>query len=76
MKKVADELRQIVADVVPKLRSIADHPDLAVRPRPAKWARKEILGHLIDSACNNQQNLSGCSSSLTWISQATPRTTG
>ena len=55
MKKVADELRQIVADVVPKLRSISHHPDLAVRPRPAKWARKEILGHLIDSACNNQQ---------------------
>ena len=25
------------------------------RPHPGKWSPKEILGHLIDSACNNHQ---------------------
>lgn len=55
MKAVAEELRQIVNQVVPLLKTIAGEPDLAKRPRPQKWSRQEILGHLIDSACNNQQ---------------------
>ena len=54
MKKTADELRRIIVDVVPMLEQIHD-PEIAVRPAPKKWSRKEILGHLIDSACNNQQ---------------------
>ena len=55
MKNVADELRQIVENVEGLLREIKSDPGLAVRPHPKKWSRKEILGHLIDSACNNQQ---------------------
>ena len=55
LKSTADELRRIVADIVPQLHSIANEQELAVRPRPEKWSRQEILGHLIDSACNNQQ---------------------
>lgn len=55
MKAVADELRNVVAHIVPKLRDISGDPNLAVRPRPKEWARQEILGHLIDSACNNHQ---------------------
>jgi hypothetical protein len=27
--------------------------EAAVRPAPGKWSRKEIIGHLIDSATNN-----------------------
>lgn len=54
MKPIADELRKIVDDVVPMLHQI-EGPEIAVRPAPKKWSRKEILGHLIDSACNNQQ---------------------
>jgi hypothetical protein len=27
----------------------------AARPDPARWSKKEILGHLIDSAANNHQ---------------------
>lgn len=54
MKQVAAELRQIVATVTPMLKGINDS-NFSVRPRPDKWSRKEILGHLIDSACNNQQ---------------------
>lgn len=34
------------------LRS-ANPDDLAHRPSPGKWSKKEILGHLLDSAVNN-----------------------
>ena len=54
MEPIAKELRAIVADVVLRLGKIHD-PEIAKRPHPKKWSRKEILGHLIDSACNNQQ---------------------
>ncbi|HEY9167155.1 MAG TPA: DinB family protein [Candidatus Kryptonia bacterium] len=29
--------------------------DVSKRPSPDKWSKKEILGHLIDSASNNHQ---------------------
>lgn len=54
MQAVANELKRIIADMVPRLREI-DDPEFAIRPRPKKWSRKEVLGHLIDSAGNNQQ---------------------
>ncbi len=54
MKSVAAEIRKIVVDVEPKLREL-DGDAIANRTSPKKWSRKEILGHLIDSACNNQQ---------------------
>ena len=55
MKQVADELQLLVTQFKPQLLGLTDDPELATRPRPEKWSRKEILGHLIDSACNNQQ---------------------
>ena len=55
MKTTADELRRIIKKLLPELIAIGSDPDLAVRPKPEKWSRKEILGHMIDSACNNQQ---------------------
>lgn len=54
MKATADELNQIVNDVIPQLQSLQE-PQISLRPAPKKWSKKEILGHLIDSACNNQQ---------------------
>lgn len=33
----------------------ADETRTAVRPAPDKWCAREILGHLIDSACNNHR---------------------
>lgn len=54
MKDIASELRQIIVNFEPMLRELSE-PEIAVRPKPKKWARKEVLGHLIDSACNNQQ---------------------
>lgn len=55
MKKTADELKQIVVQFYPQLQNLKE-PAVSQRKRgPDKWSQKEILGHLIDSACNNQQ---------------------
>jgi hypothetical protein len=39
---------------IPKLEAISDG-SAAVPRAPGKWSRKEILGHLIDSASNNHE---------------------
>jgi hypothetical protein len=47
-------LASVVAAAVPRLSAISE--DAASRkPSPNKWSKKEILGHLIDSAANNHQ---------------------
>lgn len=56
MKLVATELREIVLELEPRLRELND-ADIRERTHPEKWSRKEILGHLIDSAGNNQQKI-------------------
>ena len=54
MKEIAQHLRKTVEGVLPSLRVISDEKAV-FKPNPSKWSKKEILGHLIDSACNNQQ---------------------
>jgi hypothetical protein len=54
MKQVAQHLRETIESVLPQLRAITD-AEASIKPRPEKWSKKEIIGHLIDSACNNQQ---------------------
>jgi hypothetical protein len=54
MKNITDDLRKTVELVLPILQSIGNN-DASYKPLPHKWSKKEILGHLIDSACNNQQ---------------------
>jgi hypothetical protein len=53
MKDVAQELESILT-VADQLRSIHEGA-AARRPGTGKWSKKEILGHLIDSAANNHQ---------------------
>jgi hypothetical protein len=53
MKSVAEELESIL-QVSGRLRSI-DEKTASIRPAPGKWSKKEILGHLTDSAANNHQ---------------------
>ena len=48
----SDELRDIVASATPRLEQMVD-ADVTARRAPGKWSKKEILGHLTDSAANN-----------------------
>ncbi|MFI5402202.1 MAG: DinB family protein, partial [Planctomycetota bacterium] len=51
---VAEDLRAEIERTLPLLRALDEAA--AMRDRgPGKWVRKEILGHLIDSAANNIQ---------------------
>jgi len=54
MHDTARHLLGIVERCVPLLLAIAPK-DAAQRPAPGKWSKQEIVGHLIDSAGNNQQ---------------------
>jgi hypothetical protein len=47
-------LREEIAAALPRLRAFSEERALAPRGE-GKWVRKEILGHLIDSAANNHQ---------------------
>lgn len=40
---------------VPSLLAKFSEDELALKPAPDKWSKKEIIGHLIDSATNNHQ---------------------
>ena len=49
-----EKLQRLCAIVPHLLRQIPE-VNLSSRPAPAKWSKKEILGHLIDSATSNHQ---------------------
>jgi len=51
---VTERLLGIVERESARLRGMQG-PALTSRPAPGKWCRKEILGHLVDSAANNHQ---------------------
>ena len=54
MTGAATDLRAVVSDTSKKLHALSE--DEVMRFRGAgKWVKKEILGHLIDSAVNNQE---------------------
>jgi hypothetical protein len=44
-----------VLNVVPPLLHKLEENFFSAKPAPEKWSKKEILGHLIDSASNNHQ---------------------
>jgi DinB superfamily len=54
MKKIAEELQQILDESSRALAGLSEK-ESGERPAPGKWSKKEILGHLIDSASNNHQ---------------------
>ena len=47
-------LASVVTHALPHLSAISDEA-ASTKPAPDKWSKKEILGHLIDSAANNHQ---------------------
>jgi hypothetical protein len=52
--QLAAELERAVTRESPELFRIQDR-DADVKPSASAWSKKEELGHLIDSAANNQQ---------------------
>lgn len=54
MKEIAKSLEALVDGSAHRLFDILE-ADSEVRPAPGKWSKKEIIGHLIDSAANNHQ---------------------
>jgi hypothetical protein len=42
-----------LCDTIPQLLAEIDEQAFSLREKPGKWSRKEIIGHLIDSAANN-----------------------
>jgi hypothetical protein len=54
METVAAMLRERVERATPRLRAMSE-AEVAHKPAPDRWSKKEILGHLIDSASNNHQ---------------------
>lgn len=52
MKSIVDELNLTIAGFVGKLRAFSE-AELRDKPRPEKWSRIEVIGHLIDSAHSN-----------------------
>jgi DinB superfamily len=49
---VAGELLSVVESASESLRRIGD-PEASLKSAPDSWSKKEILGHLVDSAVNN-----------------------
>ncbi|MEO7990334.1 MAG: DinB family protein [Chryseolinea sp.] len=52
MKNTVQELEQIINQFKVKISAFSD-AEFATKPLPNKWSKKEVLGHLIDSAHNN-----------------------
>ncbi|MFN0275243.1 MAG: DinB family protein [Chitinophagales bacterium] len=52
MKGVIAELHQLLQTYVPVFSKIS-MMEFSDKPVPGKWSKKEIVGHLIDSAQNN-----------------------
>ena len=54
MRTIADELLETIETALPRLEAMSGRV-AAIKINPEKWSAKEIIGHLIDSAANNQQ---------------------
>jgi hypothetical protein len=54
MKELSEELLRVVEAAEPRLRAISEL-ESAKPILPGGWSRKQVIGHLIDSASNNHQ---------------------
>ncbi|MGW6381891.1 hypothetical protein [Peribacillus butanolivorans] len=57
MQCVVDKINNWIIKV-PNAFSGMSELEVSQRPMPDKWSKKEILGHLCDSAINNLEKLS------------------
>ena len=51
---ISEGIREVIAVAKPELLKIPPE-NAVIKASPDKWSKKEILGHLIDSAANNHQ---------------------
>jgi hypothetical protein len=51
---ISQRLSATLDEALPMLRKIAED-QAGIKPQPRKWSKKEIIGHLLDSASNNHQ---------------------
>jgi hypothetical protein len=51
---LAADIENTVDEAFNKLKNLPER-SIEVRHNPAEWSVKEIVGHLVDSACNNLQ---------------------
>ena len=54
IEKAISRLNYII-DKVPSILKEIGEENMSAKPLPTKWSKKEIIGHLIDSATNNHQ---------------------
>jgi hypothetical protein len=54
MRELSENLLAVIDAAEPRLRAI-EATQTATPVRPGGWSRKQIMGHLIDSASNNHQ---------------------
>ena len=52
MKQTIEDIKSVLDAMEPSLRAISD-VEFSAKPRQDKWSKKEVIGHLIDSAQNN-----------------------
>jgi len=53
-RKTADDIESLIERWRPKLAAL-DAKFVQEKPSPDRWAISEVIGHLVDSACNNHQ---------------------
>ncbi len=57
MSKRSIDRLQYLCDTIPNLLFAIDEQVFSAKTNPEKWSKKEIIGHLIDSATNNHHRL-------------------
>lgn len=54
--RAASRLNHLTEIIPPLLKNIPEEV-FSFKPRPEKWSKKQIIGHLVDSATNNHHRL-------------------
>lgn len=55
MTDTAIKRLEYLCETIPPLLTAFDEQTFSAKLQPEKWSKKEIIGHLIDSATNNHQ---------------------
>jgi len=53
-RRIAADLREAIDEIVEMVLAAPEERS-ARRPAPGDWCAREVIGHLIDSACNNHR---------------------